>query len=203
MKKQLLFALFAACAVVLPQMVLAATVGSPAPNFSLKGQDGKTYSLSDFKGKHVVLEWYNKDCPYVRKHYDSGNMQSLQKEFTEKGVVWLSLISSADGQQGYLTPEQAKEVLNQEKASPTALLFDPSGATGKAYDAKTTPHMYVIDPNGTLVYAGGIDDKPSTRESSLKGATPYFANAVRASLSGEPISPSTTKPYGCSIKYKN
>src|SRR5690606_30201089 len=119
------------------------------------------------------------DCPYVREHYDAGNMQNLQKEFMEKDVVWLTLISSREGQQGYLTAEQAKEVLKQEKATPTALLFDPTGKTGKAYGAKTTPHMYVINPEGELVFGGGIDDRPSTRAASLEGATPYFANAVR------------------------
>lgn len=175
--------------------------GKMAPEFSLSGHDGKTYKLSDFKGKHVVLEWYNKDCPYVRKHYDGKNMQALQKQFGSKGVVWFSVISSAPGKQGHLTAAQAKAQLAQEKASPKAILLDPTGKVGKLYNAKTTPHMYIVNPKGQLVFQGGIDDQPSASQGSLKTAKPLFANALTAVLSGKSPQVAQVKPYGCSVKY--
>ena len=172
-----------------------------APDFTLTGHDGKTYELKNLKGKTVVLEWYNNDCPYVEKHYDSGNMQGLQKKFTDKGVVWLSVISSAPGKQGFVDKAQAKKLILERKSSPVAILLDPSGKVGRLYDAKTTPHMFIIDKNGNLVYQGGIDDKPSAKQESLKGATPYFANAMNNILEGKKVDVAVTKPYGCSVKY--
>ena len=148
----------------------APVVGKPAPAFQATDADGKTRSLSEFKGKTVVLEWTNSGCPYVRKHYDSGNMQGLQKSATADGAVWLTVISSAPGTQGYVAGADAKAWKGKEKAAHTDLLLDPQGTVGRAYEAKTTPHMYVIDKTGKLVYMGGIDDKPSSDPASLKGA---------------------------------
>lgn len=172
-----------------------------APDFTLTGHDGKTYELKKLKGKTVVLEWYNNDCPYVEKHYDSGNMQGLQKKFTDKGVIWLSVISSAPGKQGFVDKAQAKKLIQERKSSPVAILLDPTGKVGRLYEAKTTPHMYIIDKNGNLAYQGGIDDKPSAKQESLKGATPYFANAMNNILEGKKVDVAVTKPYGCSVKY--
>lgn len=176
--------------------------GAMAPDFTLKGHDGKTYKLSDFKGKHVVLEWFNNECPYVEKHYDAMNMQNLQKTYTGKGVVWLSIISSAEGKQGYRDAAGATKTMQERKASPTAVLLDPSGNVGKTYAARTTPHMYIINPEGKLVYQGAIDDKPSTSASSLEGARNYVTEALEATLANKPVKVANTKPYGCSVKYK-
>lgn len=181
---------------------LAVDNGQQAPHFSLPGHDGKTYALSQFKGKYVVLEWFNNDCPYVKKHYDAHNMQHLQKKYTSKGVIWLSIASNAPGQQGHLSAEAAKKVLAERKASPTTVLLDPSGKVGRLYSAQTTPHMYIINPTGKLIYQGAIDDKPSAQASSLKTATPLFANALDAALAGKAIVMAHNKPYGCSIKYQ-
>ncbi|MBF2052940.1 MAG: thioredoxin family protein [Candidatus Sericytochromatia bacterium] len=180
---------------------LAVNNGTQAPDFSLPGHDGKSYSLSQFKGKHVVLEWFNNDCPYVEKHYGAGNMQQLQKKYTGQGVVWLTIASSAPGKQGHLTAEAAKKVMAARKASPSTVLLDPSGKVGKLYAAQTTPHMYIIDPTGKLVYQGAIDDKPSARPTSLSTATPLFANALDAALAGKAIVMAKNKPYGCAVKY--
>lgn len=177
--------------------------GKPAPAFQLTGHDGKSYKLADLKGKFVVLEWYNDDCPYVEKHYDANNMQSLQKKYTAKGVTWLTVVSSAPGKQGYVDANGAKALIAERKSAPTSILLDPEGQVGKSYGAKTTPHMFVINPEGKVVYQGAIDDKPSTRASSLKDATPYFANALDATLAGKPVKVASTKPYGCSVKYKD
>jgi peroxiredoxin len=174
----------------------------PAPDFSVQGMDGKTHKLSDFKGQFVVLEWWNKDCPYVKKHYESGNMQALQKEYTDKKVVWLSVLSSAPKKQGHLTADEAKKVMADAKASPTTVLLDSSGTVGRAYEAKTTPHMFIIDPKGTLVYMGGIDDKPSADKGSLTGAKNFVRMALDEALAGQPIKVASSKPYGCSVKYQ-
>lgn len=176
-------------------------VGTAAPDFELKDQNGKTHKLSSFKGKHVVLEWLNHECPFVKKHYDAGNMQAIQKEATAKGAVWLSINSSAEGLQGHLTASQAKTVTDSKKASPTAVLLDPTGTVGKAYDAKVTPHMYIIDPSGTLVYNGAIDDKPSTKIEDVKGAKNFVMQALAESMAGKKVSNASNKPYGCSVKY--
>lgn len=176
-------------------------VGKPAPDFTVVDSQGKQHQLKDFAGKTVVLEWTNDQCPFVVKHY-SGNMQALQGEFTAKAdQVWLSVISSAPGKQGHVTGEQADELTKSRKAKPTAVVFDESGVVGKAYDAKTTPHMYVIDQKGILQYMGGIDSIPTAKVEDITKATPHFANAMRAVLAGTTVDPAVTKPYGCSIKY--
>ena len=179
----------------------APAIGQPAPAFSTTDADGRTRSLADFKGKTVVLEWTNDGCPYVKKHYNSGSMQRLQKSASADGVVWLTVVSSAPGAQGYLTPQAAKGWKAEHGAGSTALLLDPSGKVGKAYDARTTPHMYVVDKTGKLVYMGGIDDKPVTDPASLKGATNYVAAALADLKAGRPVATPVTKSYGCSVKY--
>lgn len=178
----------------------APQIGQPAPDFELTDATGKTHKLSDYADKVVMLEWTNHECPFVRKHYNSGNMQKLQKDYTALGVVWLSVISSAPGKQGYVTPEQAQELTTSRNAAPTAVLFDPQGTTGIAYDARTTPHMYVID-KGILRYMGGIDSIPSTDPDDIAKADPYAKLALDAVLTGKPVEKSVTRPYGCSVKY--
>jgi peroxiredoxin len=180
---------------------LAVESGKPAPDFKLEGISGKSVSLSDLKGKIVVLEWLNYGCPFVRKHYDSQNMQSLQRKYTKEGVVWLSVISSAEGKQGYVTPGEglADKTKNQSVASD--VLLDPKGTVGQMYGAKATPHMYVIAKDGTLAYQGAIDDKPDTDLASVKGAKNYVALALDSLLAGKKVSIPTTKSYGCAVKY--
>ena len=180
-----------------------AEVGKAAPDFTLPDSLGKDHSLSDYAGKIVVLEWLNHGCPFVVKHYDSGNMQKLQKMAKEKGVVWFSIISSAPGKQGYSTPEQANETAKEKNATPMAILLDPEGTVGKLYDAKTTPHMYIIDQQGQLVYNGGIDDIRSTNVDDIAKANNYVLAALEELLSGKEVSVKTSRPYGCSVKYKN
>jgi peroxiredoxin len=175
--------------------------GKPAPDFALQDSSGKTVKLADFKGKTVVLEWTNQDCPYVRKHYGGGNMQQLQKDAAAKDVVWLTISSSAPGQQGHVNGLEADELTKSRKAAPAAFLFDPDGKVGHAYDARTTPHMYVIDKAGVLAYMGAIDDKPTANLADLKTARPYLKEAVEAVRAGEPVKVASTRAYGCSIKY--
>lgn len=179
-----------------------AKVDKPAPDFTLVDINGKKHSLSDYRGKFVVLEWVNFGCPFVKKHYNSGNMQKLQKMYTEKGVIWLSICSSAPGKQGYYEPEKIKEILKEKGSSPTAYLLDPEGTVGKMYGAQTTPHMYIIDPKGTLIYAGGIDDKPTSKLEDIETAHNYVVAALDAAMAGKPVPVKTAKPYGCSVKYK-
>jgi peroxiredoxin len=179
----------------------AAIVGEQAPALELRDADGKTAKLGDYKGKYVVLEWVNFQCPFVGKQYGSGNMQELQKRYTAKGVVWLSICSSAPGKQGYVTGSQAKELVKERNGSPTRFLLDPKGKVGKAYGAKTTPHMFVIDPKGTVIYNGAIDDKPSTKREDVATAKNYLAAALDASMSGGKVEMAATQPYGCSVKY--
>lgn len=181
----------------------APKVGQPAPNFTATDLAGKSRSLSEFKGKYVVLEWHNQSCPFVKKHYESGNMQKLQKELTGKGAVWLSIISSAPGAQGYVTPEQEKQFLAEKKAAPTDVLFDPEGTVGHAYGAKTTPHMFVIDDKGILVYAGAIDDNPSSDAADAATAKNFVRAAYDEASAGKPVGTASTAPYGCGVKYKN
>lgn len=176
-------------------------IGAAAPAFSLIDSNGKQHGLADFKGKHVVLEWLNHGCPYVKKHYESKNMQALQKDYTGKGVVWLSIISSAEGKQGHSTPAKANEDVTAMGASPTAVLLDPKGDVGRLYGAKTTPHMFVIDPAGNLIYKGAIDDKPTTDTDDIAGATNYVRQALDAALAGKAVATAQSKPYGCSVKY--
>lgn len=179
----------------------AAVVGQAAPGFALKDVKGQSHSLEGFKGKWVVLEWVNYDCPFVQKHYNSGNMQALQQEYTGKGVVWLSVNSSAPGKQGNFTAAEIEAKGKERKVAYSGYLLDTDGTVGRAYDAKTTPHMYVIDPAGKLVYAGGIDDKPSTDLADVKTATNYVRAALDAAMAGKPVAVSSSKPYGCSVKY--
>ena len=181
----------------------AAAVGQKAPDFTLTDTSGKTVRLSDYKGKHVVLEWNNPGCPFVRKHYDSANMQALQKEAGGKGVVWLAINSTEAGHPDYLAPPKLGQWMVQQKAAPTATLMDESGAAGKAYGARTTPHMYMVAPDGTLIYAGGIDSVPSARAEDIKTATNYVRVGLNEALAGKPLSQATTRPYGCSVKYKS
>jgi peroxiredoxin len=176
-------------------------VGKTAPNFSLPDTNGKTHSLADLKGKYVVLEWYQPDCPFVRKHYRSGNMQALQKEYTAKGVTWLSIDSSAPGEEGNYPASKLNEISTQDSAARTALLLDPSGEVGRLYGAKTTPDMYVIDPSGILVYKGAIDNKRSTDLADVKTATNYVKVALEAVMAGKTVATTATQPYGCSVKY--
>jgi hypothetical protein len=175
--------------------------GDTAPDFTLPGSDGKPHSLSAYRGKYVVLEWTNHECPFVRKHYGSGNMQSLQKEATGKGVVWLSVVSSAKGEQGHIDAGKAADLTKSRGAAPTAVLLDPSGEVGHKYGAKTTPHMFVIAPDGKLVYMGGIDSIPSADAEDIAKATPYVKVALNEAMSGSPVTNASTKPYGCSVKY--
>jgi peroxiredoxin len=178
-------------------------VGKPAPAFTLTDSHGKAHKLSDYKGKFVVLEWINFDCPFVQKHYKSGNMQRLQEKYTAKGVTWLSISSSAKGRNGNYEPKRINELLQQNNSHTTAYLIDEDGKVGKAYGAKATPHMFVIDPAGKLVYAGAIDDKNTADEADIKAANNYVAAALDAAMAGKPVAVSSTKAYGCSIKYKD
>ena len=179
----------------------AATVGASAPDFQLKDATGKLVKLADFKGKHVVLEWTNPGCPFVVKHYGSQNMQGLQKEYTAKDVVWLSINSTAKGHYDYLEPAALTARYKDWGSAPTAMLMDEAGTVGKAYAARTTPHMVVIAPDGKLVYAGGIDDKRSADPADVKTAKNYVRAALGESMAGKPVSTPTATPYGCSVKY--
>jgi peroxiredoxin len=178
-------------------------VGSPAPAFTATDSRGQTHSLSQYHGKYVVLEWHNQGCPYTRKHYVSGNMQNLQKEWTAKGVVWFTVISSAPGTQGYVTPPQENAYLAQMHADPSAVLMDPEGKLGHLYNAKTTPQMFVIDPAGNVIYDGAIDDKPTTDVEDIRGADNYVNDALTAAMAGKPVAAPYTRSYGCSVKYRD
>ncbi|MGE4159153.1 MAG: redoxin domain-containing protein [Planctomycetota bacterium] len=178
-----------------------AVVGQAAPEFKAAGSDGKEYTQAVFKGKWTVLEWTNKDCPFVKKHYAGGHMQATQKTYAEKGVQWFSVLSSAEGKQGYMTAEPAQTHLKECGASVTALLLDPMGTMGMAYGAKCTPHMFIINPEGVVVYAGAIDSNNSASASDVEGARNHVATALDEVLAGKPITTASTKPYGCSVKY--
>src|SRR2546423_5953899 len=177
-------------------------VGSAAPDFSLPDANGKTHSLAQYKGKYVVLEWFNPECPFVKKHYGSGNMQKLQGAYTSKGVVWLTIDSNAPGAEGNISPEQAQKVMNGWNTKQTALLLDPDGKVGRSYGARNTPHMFVINPDGKIVYEGAIDSKATPNPSDIANSTNYVKVALDESMSGKPVSNANTRPYGCSVKYK-
>jgi peroxiredoxin len=203
MKTKLITALLTMAAAA--SVVLAAdspAVGTNAPDFSLTDSKGRAQSVSQYKGKYVVLEWFNPECPFVKKHYGSGNMQKLQEEFTGKGVVWLSIDSSAPGLEGHLTADQANTKMSEWKMKQSAFLLDPDGKAGQAYGAKNTPHMFVINPEGKIVYEGAIDSKASANPSDIPRATNYVKVALEESLAGKAVSNANTKPYGCSVKYK-
>ncbi len=176
-------------------------VGSAAPDFSLTDAKGQTHSLSQYKGKYVVLEWFNPECPFVKKHYGSGNMQKLQEEYTGKGVVWLTIDSNAPGSEGNMTPEQAEKVTTTWKTHQTALLLDPKGKAGRAYGAKNTPNMVVISPEGKIAYEGAIDSKATPNPADIPSSTNYVKVALDESLAGKPVTTANTRPYGCGIKY--
>jgi peroxiredoxin len=179
----------------------AVRVGEPAPDFTGTDSHGQAHRLSDYKGKFVVLEWHNQGCPYTKKHYQSGNMQRLQKEWTAKGVVWFTVISSAPGTQGYVTPDEENAYLQKMKAVPTAVLLDPKGEIGRQYSAKTTPHMFIISPEGALIYDGAIDDRPTSDVADIESARNYVSLALAEAMAGKQVNTPVTRPYGCSVKY--
>ncbi|MBX3118630.1 MAG: thioredoxin family protein [Fimbriimonadaceae bacterium] len=199
------FGIFAATALVVAQgqkgTEASAAPGADAPEFTLPASNGKSISLDSYEGKYVVLEWTNHDCPYVVKHYGGGSMQKTQKWATDKGVVWLQIISSAPGKQGYLTADQANAMIKEKGFNSTALLLDPDGKVGKMYSARTTPHMFVIDPKGKIIYAGGIDDKATANAADIATSTNYIKQALEEALAGKSVSVATSRPYGCSVKY--
>lgn len=196
--------LILALAVFTSAMIYAdAEPGKPAPDFIGIDASGKNHRLADYKGKWLVLEWFNKDCPFVHKHYDSGNMQKLQKAYTGKGVVWLQVVSSAPGNEGYVNGPEMLAIDKDKKAAATAAILDPQGTIGHAYGAKTTPHMFVIDPNGIVVYVGAIDDNSSTDQAVIPTSTNYVVAALDAAMNGKKVEKAQTKSYGCSVKYKN
>lgn len=181
--------------------IAQARIGTPAPAFTLTDSNGRALSLADFKGKTVVLEWTNHECPYVGKHYRGNNMQALQKKWTGQGVVWLTVISSAPGEQGHVSPQQANKLTAERGAAPSAVVFDPTGKVGRAYTARTTPHMYVVNGDGALAYMGGIDDQPSSRLEDLKIAKNFVDQALSEIAQGKPVSVTSSRAYGCSVKY--
>jgi peroxiredoxin len=203
----LVFCLVGAAAGVLSDIGLQhgaaarARAGALAPSFTLPDSNGHTVSLADFKGKTIVLEWSNHECPYVGKHYRGNNMQTLQKKWTARNVVWLTILSSAPGKEGYVSPSEANKHTADRGAAPSAVLLDPKGAVGQAYGARVTPHMYIVAGDGTLVYAGGIDDKPSARIEDLKTARNFVDQALIEISQGKPVSVETSRAYGCSVKY--
>ena len=203
---KLVLAVISIIVILLADVRLAATApgpapGQPAPGFSGTDAGGRAVSLADYRGSIVVLEWTNHDCPFVRRHYDTGNMQTLQKQATKDGVVWLTIVSSAAGEQGYVTGKEADALTVSRSAAPTAVVLDPSGEIGRAYGAKTTPHMFVIDTAGTLVYMGAIDDQPRNFGADPARANNYVRAALTAVKSGQPVAIAVTQPYGCAVKY--
>ena len=196
--------LLAASLVTLAATAQAApAVGQAAPDFTLKDANGKTVKLSDFRGKHVVLEWTNPGCPYVRKHYNSGNMPATQQDAMDKGVVWLAINSTERESGDYLASAQLAAWKAERKSKPSAILMDEEGTVGRAYGARTTPHMYIVNPQGQLIYAGGIDSIPSASADDIPKATNYVKVGVAEALAGKPLTASNSRPYGCSIKYKS
>lgn len=197
--RRILVALVTAGFAAVAQAALAP--GQSAPDFTLSGIDGKQYRLSDFRGKLVVLEWFNSECPFVQKHYESGNMQGLQARYAAKGVVWVGINSTSPQHSNYRDPGRSRTILKDWNASPSVFLLDPDGKVGQAYGARTTPHMYIVDPAGKLVYMGGIDDKPSISQRDIPGARNHVAVALDELLAGKTVSQNNTRPYGCSVKY--
>jgi hypothetical protein len=182
-------------------LISAGKAGEAAPEFTATASNGKIVRLSDYRGKYVVLEWHNNGCPYVGKHYKSGNMQRLQKQWTGRDVVWLTILSSAPGKQGYVTAAEENDYLAKEQAAPTAALLDPTGQIGHLYEAKTSPQMVVINPQGVVIYDGAIDDKPTTDLEDVPGATNYVNLALEQAMAGKQVETPVTRPYGCSVKY--
>lgn len=201
MKHALRLTAFAAALGASASVLAAAAVGQPAPAFSAVDTSGKTVSLADFKGRTVVLEWVNPGCPYVKKHYDSANMPATQKNAVAQGAVWLSINSTHTGASDYMVPAALAGWMKDKGAAPTATLMDADGKVGRAYGARTTPHMYVIDPKGTLAYIGAIDSKPTANPADIKTATNYVNQAVADVVAGKKVSQPVTQAYGCSVKY--
>ena len=200
--KQMLVA-FTAFAILAAPASAAPVVGKPAPNFKAADVNGKAVTLSALRGRTVVLEWNNPQCPFLKKHYDSGNMQRTQAAARKDGVLWLTINSSAPGKQGHMNGAEAKQFVAKAGAKPSDYLLDASGAVGRAYDAKTTPHMFIVNKAGTLVYAGGIDDKPTSRPADIKGARNHVLAALSEIKAGKKVSVPTSRPYGCSVKYSD
>jgi len=201
MKKWLAASAVVGFALIAFSAAWAARVGEAAPDFTATDSNGEVHKLSEYQGKYVVLEWTNRGCPYTQKHYNSGNMQRLQREWTGRGVIWLTVASSAPGKQGYVTGSEENAYLKQANAAPTAVLLDPAGTLGHLYDAKTTPDIFIISPKGILIYSGAIDDRPSTDVADVNGAKNYVSLALDEATTGKPVSNPTTRPYGCSVKY--
>ena len=199
--KKMAWAVLAFAIVAAVSTAWAARVGERAPDFTATDTNGRAHKLSEYAGKFVVLEWTNRGCPYTQKHYDSGNMQRLQKEWTEKGVAWFTVISSAPGTQGYVTADQENTYKQRMKATPTAALLDPSGEVGHLYEAKTTPQMVVINPQGTIIYDGAIDDHPTSDSSDIPQSKNYLELALSEATTGKPVGIPASRPYGCSVKY--
>jgi peroxiredoxin len=196
------FALTLAATLIFASTVCAAVeTGASAPDFTLTDTVGKTHQLSEYAGKYVVLEWTNHLCPFVKKYYGDGDMQALQQAMTADGVVWLQVVSSAEGKQGYVTPAEGEALRALKQMHSTAMLLDPSGTVGRAYGARTTPHMFLINPEGTLIYQGAIDSIKSARQSDIAKADNYVKLAYESSKAGESIEHTTTVPYGCGVKY--
>jgi peroxiredoxin len=191
----------AAATFTAPGALAAVAAGQAAPNFTLTDIGGKPHSLSDFKGKYVVLEWFNSECPFVQKHYESSNMQSLQKKYGAKGVVWLTINSTSPDSGQYRDAARSAQIVSDWKINST-LMLDPDGKVGQAYGARTTPHMWVIDPQGKVVYAGGIDDKATYRQADVQSARNFVAAALDESMTGKPVGVPAAPAYGCSVKYK-
>jgi peroxiredoxin len=198
---KLMIALLALCSSL---TVFALETGNQAPDFTLNSAGTKDgiVKLSSYKGKVVVLEWLNHGCPFVRKHYESGNMQKLQAKYTAKNVIWFSVVSSAPGKQGHVTADEARQEVIKHKGAASNVLLDPTGEVGKLYEAKTTPHMFIINKEGMLAYQGAIDDQPDTEQSSIPKAKNYVAEALDLILANKPVAQSTTKAYGCGVKYQ-
>jgi peroxiredoxin len=176
--------------------------GEAAPDFTLPNSKGSQVKLADQKGKYVVLEWFNDGCPYVKKHYGSGNMQKLQEKYTGKGVEWFTILSSAPGKQGHQTPQKINEIMVEWKGKPSQVLLDPMGKVGRLYGAKTTPHMFIINPEGNIIYQGAIDSISSTDPADIPQAQNYVALALDSAMAGKPVATASTTPYGCSVKYQ-
>jgi peroxiredoxin len=201
MQRPVISPLLAASMLLAAGTALAVVSGAPAPGFTVADTAGKTVQLGDYKGKYVVLEWVNPECPFVRKHYSSGNMQALQKEWAGREVVWLSINSTNQSHSEFKTPRQMSDWMKSQNAAPAATLLDATSDTGRAYSAKTTPHMFVIDPAGKVIYSGAIDDKRSANPADAKTANNYVRAALTEALSGKPVTVGNTSPYGCSVKY--
>jgi AhpC/TSA family len=182
-------------------LAFASKVGAPAPDFTGTSSAAQDISLAQYQGKYVVLQWHNKDCPYVQAQYGSGNMQKLQKEWTDKGVIWLTIISSAGGKQGYVDARGAEADVRATGAAPTATILDPAGTIGRAYRARTTPHMFVINPQGRLIYDGAIDNRATTSKANVGGSINYVSLSLTEAMAGKPLSHPTSRPYGCTVKY--